>query len=337
MPDATFFPPLPEGELDLDKIKQWVQNNVDTFRRSIAMQGELFSANWVDNTTGWKLFADGSAEFNGHVNLVGAGASLSVGAETLAGVASQVHIHSVLEHIALLEKDDADYPDDALIIDINGKVGRIFWYAPHPTAERYLELYSPSHATQAHDIILYDSNDDVIYQWDESAADHIYSVGGGEVARITGTTGHNLQGLAWTTWTPALTGAVSNPNLGSTGTAEGRYVRIGNLVFAQFECVFNGTGISAGSGQWFVSTPVAAASTSTQSLNAQMGSGFRFGSSTVSAWGVLEFETTTTLQVVGFQSTAAGSFATAGGLTSANAGTLAANSFLRGDFWYEAA
>jgi hypothetical protein len=254
VPDASFFPPLPEGDLDLDKIKQWVQNNVDTFRRSIAMQGELFSSNFVSDTSGWRLFADGDAEFNGDVT-VGANGSLSIGGDVPVGASSQFFIHAPSSHIVLIETDDSN--DNILNIDQHEERGRIFWQTSATTFFDQVRLYGPDHATQASDIELYEQGGDVAYQWDESAAAHIYSVGGSEVARFEADAGHNLQGLAWTTWTPTPT----NFAVGTGGNAgiTARYVRIGDLVTCQVSIVFGTTGNSV-SGSMIISLPFDAVS-----------------------------------------------------------------------------
>lgn len=62
-----------------------------------------------------------------------------------------------------------------------------------------------------------------------------------------------------TSFTPVL-GATSNPNLGSTGQALGRYVRSGRLITVEFFFEFGGTGISQGSGTYFVAPPITIAS-----------------------------------------------------------------------------
>lgn len=61
-----------------------------------------------------------------------------------------------------------------------------------------------------------------------------------------------------TAYTPALTASTTNPSLGA-GTAEGRYLRVGNWLFGTIAVQF-GAGMSAGSGQYFISTPVTARS-----------------------------------------------------------------------------
>jgi len=68
----------------------------------------------------------------------------------------------------------------------------------------------------------------------------------------------NSIGAAWETWTPALTGSTTNPNIGSTGTITGRYGRINKTYYGIASFNFGGTGISAGSGFYFVSLPATA-------------------------------------------------------------------------------
>lgn len=91
--------------------------------------------------------------------------------------------------------------------------------------------------------------------WSPVAGSIAVSSGGSEVARFTADAGHNLQGLAWTTWTPTLT----NLNIGSTGTQVARYVRVGNTVHFYWSVVLGGTGISVGSVPT-ISLPVTASS-----------------------------------------------------------------------------
>jgi hypothetical protein len=57
-------------------------------------------------------------------------------------------------------------------------------------------------------------------------------------------------------WVPVLRAATTNPNLGSSGEAEGWFVRIGDIVFGGARFHFSGTGISAGSGAYIFSPPI---------------------------------------------------------------------------------
>jgi hypothetical protein len=70
-----------------------------------------------------------------------------------------------------------------------------------------------------------------------------------------------IGGGAWQAYTPVLTGAVTNPNIGSTGTITGRYTQIGKTVFYECQITVSGTGITTGSGLYSVSLPVAANTT----------------------------------------------------------------------------
>lgn len=72
MPESRFFGPLPKPELDLDQILQWVQNNVQTFHKSVTLSGTLSSVFFDPNTPGsqgWQLEADGDATFLGQFNV----------------------------------------------------------------------------------------------------------------------------------------------------------------------------------------------------------------------------------------------------------------------------
>jgi len=76
---------------------------------------------------------------------------------------------------------------------------------------------------------------------------------------------------AWTAWTPVLTAATTNPNIGSTGQIDGYYSKQGRIVAWNARITTGGTGIAAGSGQYFLSLPVAPARTTQYT---HMGSGF---------------------------------------------------------------
>jgi hypothetical protein len=61
---------------------------------------------------------------------------------------------------------------------------------------------------------------------------------------------------AWSTYTPALTAASSNPTLGSGSSATGSYVRIGRTIIGRCRLAFGTSGTAAGSGAYRVSLPV---------------------------------------------------------------------------------
>lgn len=63
---------------------------------------------------------------------------------------------------------------------------------------------------------------------------------------------------ARTTYTPALTAATTNPTLGSGSTTSGRYIQVGKFVVGEFLVRFGTSGTAAGSGNYYVSLPVAA-------------------------------------------------------------------------------
>lgn len=75
-----------------------------------------------------------------------------------------------------------------------------------------------------------------------------------EIARIDAALQVTEQG----TYTPTLTAATTNPNLGSTGSIVGSWHRAGNKVDAWIRIHFDGTGVDAGAGIYEISLPFAA-------------------------------------------------------------------------------
>lgn len=57
-------------------------------------------------------------------------------------------------------------------------------------------------------------------------------------------------------YTPALQASVTNPTLGSNSLVGGRYVRIGNWVYATGDIRFGTAGAAAGSGTYYITLPV---------------------------------------------------------------------------------
>lgn len=134
-------------------------------------------------------------------------------------------------------------------------------------------------------------------------------------------------------WTPALTGATTNPNLGSTGLAEGRFCVNRGLVYAKFKFTFGGTSISAGSGQWFVSYPVPPAG----NINEQIGHA-RYQITGFGSWGPIEYEDSVEAQLVFYRTGAAlNDPISALGVTSTNASGVAAGNIVSGWLLYESA
>jgi len=83
-------------------------------------------------------------------------------------------------------------------------------------------------------------------------------------------------GLNWNSYTPELTAATTDPNLGSGETAEGRYWQVGNTVFVNINIIF-GSSPNEGSGAYEVSVP--ANIDSAVSSTAVVGSGYIVDSS----------------------------------------------------------
>ena len=63
-------------------------------------------------------------------------------------------------------------------------------------------------------------------------------------------------GDAWTSYVPVLTGTVTNPNLGSTGSIVGQYVEAGKDIKGHIRITFSGTGVAVGSGNYLITMPV---------------------------------------------------------------------------------
>ena len=137
----------------------------------------------------------------------------------------------------------------------------------------------------------------------------------------------NTIGAEWETWTPALTGSTTNPNLGSTGTSTGRYAQINKIVIGNANFTFNGVGITSGVGIFLCSLPITAKAT-----NLVCGTSLAIDVSTyASAANICYTDTQTRIIGVG---TGGGGLA-----ASIQAGTYlwAAGDFIRFNFCYEAA
>lgn len=65
----------------------------------------------------------------------------------------------------------------------------------------------------------------------------------------------SIRNSVFGTYTPALTASIVNPNLGTTGTAVGRWHRTGHLITGWAEFDFAGTGVLAGSGSYQINLP----------------------------------------------------------------------------------
>ena len=59
----------------------------------------------------------------------------------------------------------------------------------------------------------------------------------------------------WTPWTPTLEAVTTSPTLGSGSSVVGSYCQIGDYTVARFGVIFGSSGVSAGSGVYFVAAP----------------------------------------------------------------------------------
>lgn len=87
---------------------------------------------------------------------------------------------------------------------------------------------------------------------------------------------------SFTSYTPVLTAATTNPTLGSGAVTTGAYSQFGKLVAYRFFISFGTSGVSAGSGAYRISLPVTA-STTLGAGALTLGSLFIFDSSTNNA------------------------------------------------------
>jgi hypothetical protein len=134
-------------------------------------------------------------------------------------------------------------------------------------------------------------------------------------------------GAVWETYTPTLTASTTNPNIGTTGIASGRYARVNKIVVGQASFTFNGAGIAAGLGFYFCSLPITA-----QAAGVAAGVANAIDVSTfASIQNSLSTDTTTRLIGIG-----TGGASLAGSIQSTTF-VWAAGDFIRFTFCYEAA
>lgn len=136
-------------------------------------------------------------------------------------------------------------------------------------------------------------------------------------------------GTSWTSYTPALTAATTNPTLGTGSSQTGQYLQVGKFVVGYFNITFGSSGTAAGTGNYFVSLPVVARNL----ISAPIGIANTLQGT---AWGdqKLYIQTTTTVQLVYAATWPNGT------LTNVSATTPSAWSTshqIRGFFTYEAA
>lgn len=103
-----------------------------------------------------------------------------------------------------------------------------------------------------------DANGDFIPNIDDT-----YNIGSAtkEVEAIFANQFSTSGGSDWATlltpYSPALTAVTTNPVLGSTGTAVGRYFRMGDWIKGWADFEFGGAGVAAGTGAYRISIPFA--------------------------------------------------------------------------------
>jgi hypothetical protein len=119
-----------------------------------------------------------------------------------------------------------------------------------------------------------------------------------EVARFTADAGNNLQGLAWTDWTPQFTNFSTVG--GSTITA--RYVQIGQTVHCRLHII---VGTTPTVGDVRVSLPVAAASTGLTALTSPLGTATLLETGVANNSGLVVWVTTTTVGIRTFSTATA--------------------------------
>lgn len=69
----------------------------------------------------------------------------------------------------------------------------------------------------------------------------------------------NMKALTeWTSYTPTFTSTGTTPNVGTLGTKEGAYILAGDMCLWWAKVKFDGTSISAGSGNYLIGLPTAA-------------------------------------------------------------------------------
>ena len=102
--------------------------------------------------------------------------------------------------------------------------------------------------------------------------------------------------MAWTSYTPALSSSGTQPVLGTGSSATGKYVQINKFVFGYFNIQFGTSGITAGTGNYFVSLPVASSRTTGNFWEYNVGTGTFGDTSTANDYMVkFNFNNSTTL------------------------------------------
>ena len=145
----------------------------------------------------------------------------------------------------------------------------------------------------------------------------------------------NSIGAAWETYTPVLTASTTNPTLGSGSVVSGKYTQINKLVVANFSFTF-GTGATAGSGNYIISMPITAKTTSQAFTQNELGWILLRDASTASAGFAYPYISTATTFLLAYQPPTY--YVTAlSNVTNAAPWTWAASDTISGQIIYEAA
>jgi hypothetical protein len=249
---SQFFPPLPEADIDLDQIKQWIQRNVDTFYRAVVFTGDV--------------------TLQGFLRTAGTGARIEIrpdGANNVPSIAwfdpdgqsafaeiedqgSGVYALKIAGPNAGGGAPIAKFREDGiLVLDSDNSSGFIELF-------KYLKMNSPiraSDGTVGAPSITFAATDQQDVGFYRADTDEIgVAAGGAEIARFSADAGHNLQGLAWQAFTPVLVSLTgTQPVLGTGGTIQnGRWVRIGDKVIVQGQIRYGTTGVTIGTGNFGV-------------------------------------------------------------------------------------
>jgi hypothetical protein len=100
----------------------------------------------------------------------------------------------------------------------------------------------------------------------------------------------------WTSYTPVLSSSGTQPSLGTGGTAVGKYIQINKFVHGYFNIQFGTSAITVGTGNYFVSLPVASARSTGAFWEQNVGTGTFGDNSTGTDYNMkFNFQSSTTL------------------------------------------
>ena len=133
----------------------------------------------------------------------------------------------------------------------------------------------------------------------------------------------------WVAYTATVTASTA-PTLGTSSTNAGYYAQIGKVVTARFRIQFGTASVAAGSGAYYVSLPVAAASTQ---VGRTVGNGYGYDSSATALSAFTAFCDNANRLAFLYNTTLNGAYAILG---AAAPWTWAANDYFEAVFTYEA-